>query len=280
MKRFGLLGYPLGHSLSPQLHMLLNKRAGENVPKITYQLYQLTQEELENEPQKIFSLNGFNVTIPYKVSIISHLDTLDTTAKLHGAVNVVAYARDGRRVGYNTDCIGFIKTMQLNGVSISGKVCILGAGGVGRMFATECARHCCQVTIAVKEKNIPAAKTVAEDILKKLPTTSIEVQDISCLQGPFDLLINATPCGMYPHMNHSPVSEELLYQVKTVFDCIYNPSKTLLMRQAEQAGCKVIGGLGMLCWQAAAAQEIWLREKFTQEQVEQVMQELESMAHQ
>ena len=128
MKQFAILGYPLGHTLSPQLHRLLAPELGE---QIDYQICQIAPEQLEQRLPELFALDGFNITIPYKVRIIDSLDRLDRTARNHGAVNVVGFSAAGERVGYNTDCVGFVRTMQTHGVEIKGDVCVLGAGGVG-----------------------------------------------------------------------------------------------------------------------------------------------------
>lgn len=125
MKQFAILGYPLGHTLSPQLHRLLARELGE---QIDYQICQIAPEQLEQRLPELFALDGFNITIPYKVRIIDSLDRLDRTARNHGAVNVVGFSAAGERVGYNTDCVGFVRTMQTHGVEIKGDVCVLGAG--------------------------------------------------------------------------------------------------------------------------------------------------------
>ena len=117
MKQFAILGYPLGHTLSPQLHRLLARELGE---QIDYQICQIAPEQLEQRLPELFALDGFNITIPYKVRIIDSLDRLDRTARNHGAVNVVGFSAAGERVGYNTDCVGFVRTMQTHGVEIKG----------------------------------------------------------------------------------------------------------------------------------------------------------------
>lgn len=276
MKEFGLLGYPLGHSLSPQLHKILAQSKGN---EMEYRLFCKSPEEWQDK-QDVFSLNGFNVTIPYKVSIIPELDQLDLTAQLHGAVNVVSITPEGKKIGYNTDCIGFIKTMQAHDIKLEGKVCILGAGGVGRMFAAECAKRGCEVTIAVREQSLDSAEKVLQRIKKVLPQSKVNLCSTKALQGKFHLLINATPCGMYPHTEESPISEDILQNCEEVFDCIYNPRETLLLKQARKAGCKAVDGLEMLCWQAAAAQEIWMGEKFTTKEVSDAVMKLSEILKQ
>lgn len=275
MKQFAILGYPLGHTLSPQLHRLLARELGE---QIDYQICQIAPEQLEQRLPELFALDGFNITIPYKVRIIDSLDRLDRTARNHGAVNVVGFSAAGERVGYNTDCVGFVRTMQIHGVEIKGDVCVLGAGGVGRMFATECALRGCRVTMAVRRDSMEKAEPVRAHVRSIDPQAQVEIADIACLNGGernFDLMINATPVGMFPKVEASPVEASALKKVKTLFDCIYNPRQTRLMQDGEAAGCQVIGGLDMLVWQAVAAQEIWFVRRFKNEQVERVIAQLQ-----
>ena len=180
MKQFAILGYPLGHTLSPQLHRLLARELGE---QIDYQICQIAPEQLEQRLPELFALDGFNITIPYKVRIIDSLDRLDRTARNHGAVNVVGFSAAGERVGYNTDCVGFVRTMQTHGVEIKGDVCVLGAGGVGRMFATECALRGCRVTMAVRRDSMEKAEPVRAHIRSIDPQAQVEIADIASLNG-------------------------------------------------------------------------------------------------
>ncbi len=275
MKQFAILGYPLGHTLSPQLHRLLARELGE---QIDYQICQIAPEQLEQRLPELFALDGFNITIPYKVRIIDSLDRLDRTARNHGAVNVVGFSAAGERVGYNTDCVGFVRTMQIHGVEIKGDVCVLGAGGVGRMFATECALRGCRVTMAVRRDSMEKAEPVRAHIRSIDPQAQVEITDIASLNAGernFDLMINATPVGMFPKVQASPVEASTLKKVKILFDCIYNPRQTRLMQDGEAAGCQVIGGLDMLVWQAVSAQEIWFGRQFENEQVERVIAQLQ-----
>ncbi len=278
MKHFGILGYPLKHTMSPVLHKKLADSLGEAV---SYKIREIAPADLEGSMENLLSLDGFNVTIPYKVQIKKYLDGLDASAQKHGAVNVVA-SIDGKHIGYNTDCIGFVRCMQGANIPISGKVCIVGLGGVGRMFATECAHHGCELTIAVRKKNIESEDqndetAVLQKRLEAISGKSVCVVPVEELSGSFDLLINASPVGMFPNTDASPVRTELLRDVKTVFDCIYNPKETKLMKEAQRMGCKVCGGMPMLVWQAAAAQEIWLQRHFTQDQIKPILSEMEEI---
>ena len=146
MKRFAILGYPLGHTMSPPIHerlFVLGKQQAE------YEVLQTPPEQFEALWPYLRQLDGFNITIPYKQQIIPFCARLDDTAKRYGAVNVVDGKNGG--TGYNTDCVGFLRS--LGGVPLQGEVLIAGAGGVGRMFAIESARHGARVTLAVRRRN-------------------------------------------------------------------------------------------------------------------------------
>ncbi len=258
MKQFAILGYPLGHTLSPQLHRLLARELGE---QIDYQICQIAPEQLEQRLPELFALDGFNITIPYKVRIIDSLDRLDRTARNHGAVNVVGFSAAGERVGYNTDCVGFVRTMQTHGVEIKGDVCVLGAGGVGRMFATEVRPARLQGHHGGAPRQHGEGRTGAGAHPLHRPAGAggdCRHRPLNGGEQTFDLMMNATPVGMFPKVQASPWLEaSALKKVKTLFDCIYNPRQTRLMQDGEAAGCQVIGGLDMLVWQAVSAQEIW-----------------------
>ena len=280
MKNAGLLGHPLGHTLSPVLHEKLSRFMGE---PIEYKKLDFSPEELDAAIPSLKKLDGFNVTIPHKLNIKSYLDELDESALKHGAVNVVS-KQNGKYIGSNTDCIGFVRCLEGAEVEIAGSVCVVGVGGAGRMFATECAYRGCQLTLAVRRQHVEQfRKGVHKDLqelTEKLTCISgKEVQVVSSeeLSGDFDLLINASPVGMFPNIDAMSIPQSALKGVQAVFDCIYNPRETQLMKAAKQAGCRVCGGMPMLVWQAAAAQEIWYGKRFTQEQVEQVLQEMEEV---
>lgn len=259
MKQFAILGYPLGHTLSPQLHRLLARELGE---QIDYQICQIAPEQLEQRLPELFALDGFNITIPYKVRIIDSLDRLDRTACNHGAVNVVGFSAAGERVGYNTDCVGFVRTMQTHGVEIKGDVCVLGAGGVGRMFATECALRGCRVTMAVRRDSMEKAEPVRAHIRSIDPQAQVEIADIASLNAgeqTFDLMINATPVGMFPKVEASPVEASALKKVKdTVRLHLQSPPDPPDAgrgggglpgdRRAGHAGLAGGGGAGNLVW--------------------------------
>lgn len=278
MKHAALLGCPLGHSLSPQLHQKLARRLGVD---LDYQLKAIPPEVLEDAKEELLALDGFNITIPYKLRIMDWMDRLDSSAQTHGSVNVMV-KQQGEYVGYNTDCIGFVRALEAAGVPIAGEVCIVGLGGVGRMFATECALRGCKLTIALRPERLQSLRQGQEPKLEALGQKleglsgqALTFVSSAELPGCYDLLINGSPVGMFPRVEDCPVPPESLRQVKAVFDCIYNPRQTKLLQAAQAAGCRCVGGMAMLVWQGAAAQELWFGKTFAPGAVEEVLREME-----
>lgn len=262
-----LIGHPLGHSLSPDIHTRLFALSGT---KGEYDLTDIPKELLEKKVEYLKTLDGFNITIPYKTDIIPYLSSLDKTAERYGAVNCVS-VKDGKMTGYNTDCIGFIRSLEKGGLSLSGKVLLLGCGGVGRMMACEFLLHSAELTVAVLPEEIPAAEKVIADMKNSENAKVISLSDIS---GEFDLCANATPVGMFPKVDVSPVSEKIVSSCKAAFDVIYNPVETKLMKMFENEGKKAVGGMAMLVYQAVAAHEIWYGAKFDENDINSIISQM------
>ena len=269
MNRYALIGYPLGHSLSPQIHERLFRLEGIDA---AYSLLAFPPEEFEAQLPHLRGLCAFNITIPYKRTILPHLDQLDDSAALYGAVNSVL-CENGRMYGSNTDCGGFLRTMERHGIALDTTVCVLGAGGVGRMFAIECARQGAQVDLAVRASGREKALEVAAEVSERFGAR-IGIRRMDSLDGRYGLLINATPVGMFPNIAASPATQEFVSGCGAVFDCIYNPSETLLLSYARQAGIQAVGGMDMLVWQAAIAHERWHGSHFTDSRMDAVIDEM------
>ena len=267
--RFGLLGYPLGHSLSPQIHRRLMDLAGIDG---TYELVATAPEDLDAQLARLVrDFSGFNITIPYKQSVMTVIDRIDPDAARIGAVNTVACTaakpsaesqKTTTTTGYNTDLEGFLADAP----PMAGrKVLIVGAGGVCRTLAFAAG---CQAarTIRFLVRHAAKARPLADAIAAAFPDCLVEITDDpgSCFeQGqptpPDDrwTLLNGTPVGMWPHTGEMPVPAELLDHVQAVYDTIYNPYATRLVLAAQARGIPAKGGLGMLVHQALLAQEIW-----------------------
>ncbi len=247
-----LIGHPLGHSLSPFLHRRLMARSGVNGD---YTLREIDPAAFsEDVPCLLNTVNGCNVTIPYKQAIVPFLDRLEGKAALYQTVNTVAVTADGT-VGYNTDVDGFLQALRHADIPLQGRVRLLGTGGAATVFACEAALAGCEVTIH-KPRNLQAAQTLCARVRTVAPhaVCRIATEDDG---DAVDLLLNATPVGMHPHTDACPADERLLARCAAVFDAIYNPRTTRLLECAAASGAKTAGGMAMLAWQAAAAQTIW-----------------------
>ena len=271
MKLFGLTGYPLGHSLSPVIHGELFKLAGIDGE---YKLYEIAPENLgEGIASLKNNLCGFNVTIPHKVEVIPFLDKLDERAALFGAVNTVKVGKE--TVGYNTDCIGFLRSLEMAGIALEGSVLVCGAGGVARMFAFEAALAGCDLTIAARDEDIPAANVIKAEIREKL-NREAQVLNLRDVSEGYDLIINGTPVGMYPFVNACVLPKEIIERSRAVFDAIYNPGETQLIKYAKAAGIQYSNGLSMLVLQAVAAEEIWNNITFSADDIKKVIKTTET----
>ncbi len=267
MKKYGLIGCPLGHSMSPIIHKELFL---SNKIEASYDLIELTKDELNENFDDLKKLNGFNVTIPHKINVIDKLDGLSDRAKLFGAVNTV-YNNGNELIGYNTDCHGFLRSLKMADIDLDGRVLILGCGGVARMFAFESVLASCDVTVAVREKSLAKANELKAEIKEKL-NQNINVTTLENAGFGWDLIINATPVGMYPHIDECPIAKEVIESSKAVFDAIYNPQETLFVKYAMESNIKYSNGLAMLVLQAAVAQEIWYGAKFTDDDIKRVIE--------
>ena len=270
--RFSLLGYPLGHTMSPYIHselFALSRKKGE------YSLAEYPPEKLDDAFLRLRELDGFNVTIPYKQKIIPYLNRLEGKARLYDSVNTVQN-RDGLSVGYNTDCDGFLNALALYDIPLRGRVLVCGCGGVARMAVFESALAGCIVTIAVRgvhedPSELPAAEALAAQAREKLPGARVSCTTYPHAGTGYDLIVNGTPAGMYPHTGSMAPGENTVAGSRAVFDCVYNPEKTLLLKTAERHGLRTAGGMAMLVVQAAAAHTIWYGAYFEKSDLLQVI---------
>lgn len=270
MNRFALIGHPLGHSMSPLIHERLFALSGLEA---SYELIDIDPKNIADSRELLESLRGLNVTIPHKQAVIQLVDQLGESAQRYNSVNCISNI-NGSLTGYNTDCDGFLLSAQ--GLPISGNVAILGCGGVGRMIAIEAARHGGSITLAVIPQDIKNAQLLMAEILAKCSGVSVRIQDISELEGCFDLLINATPVGMYPNTDACAVSDRVIESSGSVFDVIYNPTETLLTKKARALGKKAVGGAAMLVYQAVKAHEIWYGGSFAAEDIAGIITDVEN----
>lgn len=258
LKLFALIGDPVGQSLSPAMHNAAFRALGLNCAYITLRVPKPT---LANAIAGVRALGiaGLNVTIPHKISIISLLDELDESANLVGAVNTVKNNR-GKLIGFNTDGEGALRALEEKIDSVKGKeVVLLGAGGAARAIAFSLARVGARLTIA--NRTVPRAQALASAVEQKLSTNvkvaSLNRAELTKALKNVDVLINATSVGMHPKIDKTLVRANMMRRGLVVYDIVYKPLRTKLLREARRAGGKTIDGLGMLVHQGALAFEIW-----------------------
>ncbi len=257
MEKYALLGYPLHHTLSPFIHERLFALSGRAAD---YQLAEAPAERLASLMPELLKVSGFNVTIPHKQAVIGYLDGLDESAARYRAVNAVKCGKE--RIGYNTDVYGFTESIAALKGDLTGKVLLLGCGGVARMMAAEVVIRGGELTIAVRSEDRLAAEELKGFLGGVRAGAKAEVVPLSDIAGKYSLLLNGTPVGMYPNTDESPVGEDVVSACSAVFEVIYNPVKTKLMRIAESLKKPVLGGMGMLVYQAARSHEIWYGASF------------------
>ncbi len=243
MRNFGLIGFPLVHSFSKRF--FTDKFEREEIDA-HYDLFEL--KNLNEFPALIqqFALNGLNVTIPYKEKVMAYLDELDETATQIGAVNVIQFIRNGNDLklkGYNSDAIGFEKSIVPALKDFHHHALILGTGGASKAIdyvlqklgldTLLVSRHLNSVGLTYGQLN--------QNILSK-----------------YTVVVNTTPVGTFPHTDECPdIPYEFLTSKHLLYDVVYNPSETLFLKKGKERGAQTLNGEGMLIGQAIAAWEIW-----------------------
>ena len=266
-KHFAVIGHPIGHTMSPFIHKRLFDLAGIDAD---YTKFDIAPDKLSGEYENTLKkLDGYNVTIPHKQAIVKLLDGLDSKAEMFGSVNTVAN-RDGKAFGYTTDPDGFIKAVEAAGIELDGRIMILGCGGAARAIAFELALLGKPFEFAVRRESVGKAGLLCLDITRKLPYTEVSFGLIDQIIGTVDVLINATPVGMYPNVDDQPIHNCAIGRCAAVFDAIYNPLETALVKRARANGSKAAGGMAMLVWQAAVAQKHWNGTEFDKKDIEQL----------
>jgi shikimate dehydrogenase len=242
MKEYALIGFPLKHSFSEKY--FTEKFAADNIPDCTYKLYELPHvKELPGLLQAHPDLQGLNVTIPHKESVIPFLDEIDEDAAKIGAVNVIKIT-NGRTKGFNSDYQGFMQSLQNFYPCYSqSQALVFGTGGAAKA-----------VTAALDYLNISY-----QLVSRKHQPGQLQYEDLSpALISSYSLLINATPLGTYPKVDTClPIPYEALGPHHYLYDLVYNPSETVFLRKGREAGAKTKNGYEMLCLQAEVAWQIW-----------------------
>jgi shikimate dehydrogenase len=255
-KLFGLIGCPVHHSMSPLMHNDAFYQLGIDA---YYHAFHVEKEHLADavKGMKALGIAGFNVTIPHKTTIIPYLDEVDSIALQIGAVNTVVN-ENGRLIGYNTDGLGFVRALreEMN-IEFEGKnVLLIGAGGAARGIYFTLANSGV-LRIDVCNRTIDKAKQLIREHSFPVQSFAYTIEEAQQMLGKYDIVINTTSVGMYPHMNEMPVSLENLNKKAVVSDIIYNPFETMLLKEARKLGAMTQNGIGMFVYQGALAFEKW-----------------------
>ncbi|WP_238392353.1 shikimate dehydrogenase [Paenibacillus antri] len=253
---YGVFGDPVRHSRSP---IMLGRAFAETGTNAAYVAFHVKPEALGDAVRGVRSLGlrGVNVTVPHKVEVMQYLDEIDETARVIGAVNTIVN-RDGRLVGYNTDGIGYVRSLkEETGRSLRGaRILLLGAGGASRGVGYALAKEE-PARLIVANRTEGKASELARELGAVADTQGIGWEGIDHIIGNVDIIINTTPIGMHPNTDATPIDPASIRSGTVVSDLIYNPLKTKLLVEAEAAGLVVHGGLGMFVYQGAYAFEYW-----------------------
>ena len=257
-----VIGHPIEHSMSPLMHNAVIRELKLNYIYLAFNIHPPNLNRAV-EGFRAFDIKGVNITIPFKQKIMKYLDEIDPIAQRIGAVNAIKN-NDGYLIGRNTDAEGGMKALSNAGYTISGNnILLLGAGGAARALAFIIAEDVNKMVIANRTEK--RAVKLANEIKKNF---GINVEGKNNSNGVLkeeskkaDILINTTPIGMYPNVDKSPISAEFLHEDLIVYDVVYNPINTKLIKNASEKGCKTIGGLDMLVNQGALAFEWWTNKK-------------------
>lgn len=238
MRHFGIIGYPLLHSFSAKY---FNEKFQKEQIEAEYSLYPIVENELEQVRDLLNRLDGMNITLPYKQTIIPYLKGLDDTAETIGAVNVVH-----NHIGYNTDCLGFMESIQPLLRSYDKKALVLGTGGAAKAICYGLTKLQIAPTLVSRT---PHEQAIGYDAIDQ------------SIMDTHSIIINCTPLGMLPDIESCPnIPYEMISNRHLLFDCIYNPEETLFLKKGRLQGASTQNGMRMLIGQANAAWKIWNKE--------------------
>ena len=256
-----LIGSPVGHSGSPAMY---NYSFASTCVDGAYLAFDIPLDHLAEgiAAIKTFKVKGFNITMPDKTDVIKYLDEVTPAAQLIGACNTVTVSEDGKMTGHNTDGIGFTRNLHEHGVELKGKkMVVLGTGGAATAICVQSALDgAAEISIFNPKDSFYAngEKTV-ERLATAVPGCHMTMNDLAdadalatAVKGA-DILVNATKVGMKPMEKDTLIDKSLFRPELVVADTVYNPRETRMIEEAKAAGCKAIGGIGMLLWQGAAA---------------------------
>jgi len=244
----GIIGKPVEHSMSPAIHNAAFDKLGLNY---TYLAFNVDDVEGAIRGVRALHIRGLSVTMPHKLEVMKYLDEIDPVARRIGAVNTVVN-ENGRLKGYNTDWVGFVRSLEAKTPIQDKRITILGAGGAARAIAFGLKERGGRITILNRAQEIKMAESLAAEL--------------ECSWGPLsqlesvtdaDIVVNATLLGMPPHEQKIVIESSYLRSEQVVYDVVYNPLETRLLREAKERECQVVPGYEMLLLQGVAQFELW-----------------------
>jgi len=254
-----VIGNPVNHSLSPAIHNAAFEALGLNYVYVAFQIEDI--EAAMTGFRSMGNFRGLSVTIPHKVSIMEHLDEIDEVARNIGSVNTVI-KKDGLLKGSSSDGPGALKALGDYGVDIAGKkVLVLGSGGAARAitFTLATTEHPPEISIlgVIPEE----LKRLVQDLKDNTPASisgeGLDGESLRKYVAEADVIIHCTPVGMHPNIDETVIPKNMLRSEQVVFDIVYTPRQTRLLKEAESVGCKTIPGMEMFVNQAVVQFELW-----------------------
>jgi shikimate dehydrogenase len=272
-----LIGSPVGHSGSPAMYNYSFNKLGIDS---AYLAFDITLDKMPEALAAIhtFNVGGFNITMPGKRDVLKYVDEVSPAANLIGASNTVVVTEEGKLVAHNTDGIGFVRNLQEHGVEVKNqKIVLLGAGGAATAIAVQTALDGAAdiMIFNIKDEFFANAEATAAKLNEAVPSCNVTVEDMANQEalekaiGQANILVNATKMGMKPLEADSLIRPAYFRKDLVVADTVYNPRQTVLIKEAEKAGCKAaIGGIGMLLWQGVAAFKLFTGQDMPVKEVE------------
>lgn len=266
MEFYGLLGEKLSHSLSPRINKIILEK---NKTEGAYKLFEIPKDRLNDfvEAVKLLKIKGFNVTIPYKESVMKYLDYISDEAARIGAVNTVML-KANKLYGYNTDYFGIKVMLKSKNINVKNKTAvILGSGGACKAVITYLLDN-------EVEKIYIVSRTPESVNLNKIDKkiSIINYNELNSIKG--YLIINTTPVGMFPNVDNSAVSKEVIKNFDVAVDLVYNPTQTKFLQFTTEEGKVAIGGLHMLVGQAVKSQAIFNDREISEELINYIYDDL------
>ena len=260
----GVIGDPVEHTMSPAMHNAAFAQMGLDYVYVPFKVKKVGLSRAIDGMRGL-NIRGLSITIPHKVAVIPLLDKLDPLAEKIGAVNTITND-DGVLTGSNTDAGGFLQALLARGIEPKGKkIVILGAGGASRAISFILAERGAHLVILNRLLELDWAEELAGRLssffTQEVKALELVEENLNGVLPAADILVNTTSVGMSPNINETPVPAKLLRHGLVVFDIVYNPIKTRLLKEAETAGAETISGVDMFVWQGALAFEKWTGQK-------------------